>query len=539
VRNVQGNASITIPADQAIIAVFIPAGSTLTYDRNKTIANNIVVDFMNGMTVQNYAPRIKSLSSEKDTVTQNDSTNIYCTAVDKENQQLNYTWKSSGGTISGSGAAVKWLSPNSTGNYSISVLAIDTNGAKDSSNIEIAVTQFINSPPVINKLKAVPRKINLGSTSEISCDASDANGDSLAYSWVSQNGSIAGSGKNISWTAPNIEGNYFVKCSVTDTHGAIVTDSIDLEVRDLSKNQTGNLIAFYPFNGNANDQVGNNNGIVSGATLTKDRFGNTNQAYSFNGTDNFIRVPNSSALNFVKSITVSLWFKIGTLFNREAFLISHGSWQNRWKISITNQKVRWTIKTNTGTKDLDSETKLVANKLYLITAVYSGSDMELWLNGELDSFSSWNGNILTTTNDLTIAQMLPNDNNYNFSGVIDDVRLYDYALSVDEIQNLYDIQTDVKENEKIPDKFELLQNYPNPFNPATNISYTLHSSSHTTLKVYDLLGREVATLVDAFQPAGRYSVQLSAGNYQLSSGVYFYRLVAGEHSFTKKMLLIK
>ncbi len=538
-QSVQGNTSISIPADQAIIAVLIPAGSSLTYDRDKTRANNIIIDYLNGMAVQNYSPRIKSLASVKDTVTQNDSTNVFCTAVDKENQELNYIWKSSGGTIIGSGSSVKWVSPIATGKYIISVFAVDPAGAKDSSAIEIAVTQFINYPPTINMLKAVPRKINPGSTSQIGCSATDANGDSLSYSWSAQYGTISGSGKNISWTAPNIEGNYFVKVSVTDTHGASVTDSLGLEVRDLSKQQTGNLIAFYPFNGNANDQTGAHNGIVNGATLTKDRFGNANQAYGFNGTDNYIRVPNSSSLNFGKSITVSLWFKIGTLFNREAFLISHGSWQYRWKLSITNQKVRWTVKTNSGVKDLDSETKLEANKLYLATAVYSGSDMELWLNSELDSFGTWTGDILSTSNDLTIAQMLPGDNNYNFSGVIDDVRLYDYALSVDEIHNLYDVQTEVRDVEKMPDKFELFQNYPNPFNPSTMIGYMLPVAGTVTLKVYDVLGREIATLVNEYQQAGIYRSAFSILHSTFSSGVYFYRLTAGDYSATRKMLLLK
>ncbi|MCL6099457.1 MAG: laminin G [Bacteroidetes bacterium] len=564
-RNVQGKTPINIPADQAIIAVVIPAGSNLVFNADKTLVNGIVIDFKNGMPVQNYPPRIKSFTAVKSNIIVNDSTNIYCTAVDKENQQLNYVWKVSGGKISGSGSSVKWLSPNSPGVFSISVTVTDSQGATDSAKIEITVSQFINYPPVIEKIKATPRKIDKGALSSISCIASDQNGDSLTYTWNALYGTIIGIGKNILWQAPNVEGNYYIKCIVNDTHGAAVVDSLSLEVRDFRKDQTGNLIAFYPFNGNADDQTGNHNGIVDGAFLTKDRFGNIDLAYSFNGTTDNIRVPNSSSLNFGSSITVSLWFKIGTLYNREAFLISHGSWQNRWKISITNKKIRWTIKTdstvnNSDTKDLDSETSLVANRWYLVTATYSGSDMELWINGELDSFTTWSGKILPTTYDLTIAQMLPNDNNYNFNGVIDDVRLYDYALSVGEIQKLYDFQTDVKigESEDLPGEFQLYQNYPNPFNPETVISYRLSAAGNVSLKVYDILGREVATLVHEYQTAGIHNYKFLASrdarfarevrrasrsgsiiNSQLTSGVYFYRLVAGSFSSTKKMLLIK
>ncbi|MCX6173137.1 MAG: T9SS type A sorting domain-containing protein [Ignavibacteriales bacterium] len=549
--NVKGITSFTIPADQAIIAVIIPAGSSLNFELGKTLVNGTIIDYKNGLLVLNYPPRIKSLSSAKINITVHDSTNIYCTAMDREGQQLSYQWKASGGNIVGSGSTVKWKPPNSAGIYSLSVIVDDPPGAKDSAQINITVSWFINYPPVINKIKASPRKINIGSSSGLSCDATDLNGDSLAYSWSASYGILAGSGKNISWEAPVAEGNYYIKCTVTDTHSASVTDSLGVEVRDSSNNQTGSLIAFYPFNGNGDDQTGNHhNGIVNGAFLTKDRFGNPDQAYSFDGVTNNIQILNSSSLNFGGSITISLWFKIGTLFNREAFLISHGSWQKRWKISVTNRKIRWTIKTdsnvNDSTKDLDSETELLPNKLYLVTVTYSGADMELWLNGELDSFTSRSGKILQTSYNLTIAQMLPentnypNYNNYNFSGIIDDVRLYDYALPIEEILKLFDIQTSVKNSIEIPSEFRLYQNYPNPFNPSTVINYRLVTGGRVILKVYDILGREVVTLVDEYQNAGIHNSQFSILNSQLSSGVYFYQLRVGDHFVqSKKMLLIK
>jgi len=90
-----------------------------------------------------------------------------------------------------------------------------------------------------------------------------------------------------------------------------------------------------------------------------------------------------------------------------------------------------------------------------------------------------------------------------------------------------------------PESFSLSQNYPNPFNPNTVISYQLSVSSFTSLKIYDLLGKEVAILVNEKQNAGSYHYQFSTINYQLSSGVYYYRLNAGQNTSVKRMVLLK
>lgn len=88
-----------------------------------------------------------------------------------------------------------------------------------------------------------------------------------------------------------------------------------------------------------------------------------------------------------------------------------------------------------------------------------------------------------------------------------------------------------------PQEFSLDQNYPNPFNPATQITYALPRSGHVTLRVFNLLGMEVATLFSGIQTAGQHEVQFNAGH--LASGVYFYRLAADGVSLTKKMVLMK
>jgi hypothetical protein len=105
--------------------------------------------------------------------------------------------------------------------------------------------------------------------------------------------------------------------------------------------------------------------------------------------------------------------------------------------------------------------------------------------------------------------------------------------------------TDVeKENDEIPDEFTLKQNYPNPFNPSTTISFSIPNEEFVTLKVFNSLGEEVAELVKENLPAGNYSVTFDAvshsGNVRnLTSGVYFYKINAGNFLQTRKMMLVK
>ena len=118
---------------------------------------------------------------------------------------------------------------------------------------------------------------------------------------------------------------------------------------------------------------------------------------------------------------------------------------------------------------------------------------------------------------------------YGFTNVSPQVKVLDW----------FGIPLDVKriENKIIPSTFKLYQNYPNPFNPITKIRYRIPETGFVTLKVYDILGRDVATLVNGYKPAGNYELEFDASS--LSSGVYFYRLTAGTFTTTKQMILLR
>jgi len=100
-----------------------------------------------------------------------------------------------------------------------------------------------------------------------------------------------------------------------------------------------------------------------------------------------------------------------------------------------------------------------------------------------------------------------------------------------------DVEDENKEDLVTPKEFSLSQNYPNPFNPSTVIKYQLPISSQVTIKVYDILGDEITTLVNEEKPTGFYEVEFNAS--RLSSGFYVYKISAGNFVSTKKMMLMK
>ncbi len=98
--------------------------------------------------------------------------------------------------------------------------------------------------------------------------------------------------------------------------------------------------------------------------------------------------------------------------------------------------------------------------------------------------------------------------------------------------------TDIKDlHEKSKLNFHLYQNFPNPFNPTTNIQFSVSSREYVQLKVYDILGKEIAILVNEEKPAGKYEVNFNASS--LASGVYIYKIQAGDFISSKKMILLK
>jgi len=190
------------------------------------------------------------------------------------------------------------------------------------------------------------------------------------------------------------------------------------------------------------------------------------------------------------------------------------------------------IKSEISSKALKLETALhPVGQWYHAALVYDNRSMKHFVNG-IEEISGEVDYLPITSAFTSIGTRM--DQRSWFKGSIAVLKV---THSVLQPENFIKNVTSIKETSLLNDDNKLKQNYPNPFNPSTNIEYAIPMKSFVSLKVYDLLGREVTTLVNEKKQVGRYNIVFNGRN--LSSGTYYYRLHAGEFAETKKFVLMK
>jgi hypothetical protein len=214
--------------------------------------------------------------------------------------------------------------------------------------------------------------------------------------------------------------------------------------------QDDGLVAFYPFNGNADDYSGySNHGELFGSTLTTNRFDSIG-AYGFDGIDDYIMVNNSSSLNPTDAITLCAWVRpVSFLGKGNSGIIDKGYYNHsnpyyQYHLGITGDQYPYhpnsfqlslSIKNNY--EWLTAEQQWVPNNWYLVTGTYDGTKMKLFVNGELQLERTISGTIDNFNEPIYIGATQNSPDN-NVPGKIDDVRIYNRALSAGEIKLLYD-----------------------------------------------------------------------------------------------------
>jgi len=168
-------------------------------------------------------PVIASLEAEAEWTVPLGSLQVTCNASDPEGGELSYSWSTSGGEINGEGAMVTWTAPDSAGSYDVTVTV--THGRSGEATKQVTITVRANEPPYINSLVADADWTTPSGSLQVTCNATDPDGDELSYEWSASGGSITGTGSEVIWTAPGEVGVYQVTVVVTDGHGEEDTTS--------------------------------------------------------------------------------------------------------------------------------------------------------------------------------------------------------------------------------------------------------------------------------------------------------------------------
>jgi len=174
----------------------------------------------------NHRPAITSLEAEPERVLPLGSCQIVCTASDRDGDELSYNWSASGGNISGTGASVNWTAPGSVDSYNVTVTVTDGRGGEVMKQVTIEVRA--NWPPQINSLVADATWTLPSGNIQVTCNATDRDGDELSYEWSTTGGNITGTGAVVNWTAPQEIDIYDITVVVTDGHGSSAMDSLPI-----------------------------------------------------------------------------------------------------------------------------------------------------------------------------------------------------------------------------------------------------------------------------------------------------------------------
>jgi hypothetical protein len=331
--------------------------------------------------------------------------------------------------------------------------------------------------------------------------------------------------------------------------------------------------------------------VIMGLLFVRERLFSqdpSGSALSFDGIDDYVDCGNDASVNMNNRLTMEAWINSAAL--------GSGKIISKWGMSSGYELAIITL-----APDYDRDVVLNLNQSYVLkyslaglegrwihlAATWNGSNAKLFVNGNLAANANFTDAIVNSTRNLTIGRM-SNLAPSTFDGLIDEVRVWRRARSQSQIQStmndtlgsgyysgkdsllvaywrfdeskgdtIFDLTSYHNDGiikgaafvpsealtgvekfvNEIPKTHFLSQNYPNPFNSSTKIPYSLSNPGHVTLKIFDILGKEIDIVFDEYQIAGTYSINFDAE--KLTGGIYFYVLKA-ENNFieTKKMLFL-
>jgi hypothetical protein len=287
-----------------------------------------------------------------------------------------------------------------------------------------------------------------------------------------------------------------------------------------------------------NDKSGNqNNGTVSGAQWSVIDGKNS---LKFDGTNDVVKVPDNPSQHISKMTLEAVMYLNSADKGGIIGKWGKGGLGDSYILYVSGSHLCAKIKRKgiSGQTTVQGSSTLPTRKWIHVAATFDGNDLKVYVNYQLDGQINAPG-IIPQTNNIVYMGLedISSSESNHLNGYISQARICNDALHSFEFLTMLLTRVDHTADHLLPHDYRLGQNYPNPFNHSTFISYSIPRQDYVTLKIFDVLGKEMATLVDDYKDQGYHTLKYDAAN--LATGLYFYVIQAGSFKQTKKMLLVK
>lgn len=529
--SISGTVQHTIPAGEARLIRLYSSGLVPASHNGKLFAGDHILDY-HFQYDYSESLRIKAISTDHNPVITNTLFTAYCEPGNiNPGDPVQFEWFLDDELVAGQNQSQVQITAPATPSLPVLRCKISFNGQTAEDTLHLQIVEHIATPPVVNGIQMASKYTAINEINTFTALVTPAPGEILTYTWSAASGILnQTTGNSVTWQAPATPTVAAITLKVTNQD--LLSTSV--ETAALAKDTslaTQAPIIWYPFDSdNKNAASDRFDATVTGATKTEDSRGMSSLAYRFTSGSNIIYTENHADLNFTDAVTVSCWLKCEQL-NSERFIISHGSWQQRYKLSITPEgKLRWTIKTSTGVADLDGSVPVELNKYYHVTVLYTGYSMELYLDGVLDTFKAFSGTIQPSTKPLTIGRMDEVETLYSLRGSVDEVKLWDTEIpmrQVEQLKNQWATPAGIEEDQFIA------RIYPNPAQDVINIEFK-GSFQPEQVFLFTGEGKEVKAYPVKMQ-GSRIAIEIP----EVPSGMHMLRIILKDGRIVNRKIIIR
>ncbi len=526
-----GSIQLTIPAGEVRLIRLYNSELVPEARDGKLYAGNEILDYHYQYDYSKNL-RIKSLVTSQKTIIANTTFDAYCEPGNVNvDDVVHFEWYLNDVLVESQNLSKAIISAPGLPSQIILKCRISANGQTATDTLQLLIVERIPIPPVVNGIQTNSGYTVSGGLSTFTVLVEPAPGEILNYFWSTSSGILnQSSGSSVTWQAPETPGVFDITVKVENQDLLSSTVNKIILVKDTGLVFQTPLI-WYPFDSdNQNVAADRFHATATGVTKTEDARGMPSLAYRFTSGQNIIYTANHVDLNFTDVISLSCWVKCEQL-GSERFIISHGSWQQRFKLSVTPEgMLRWTVKTYTGISDLDSSSPIEMNRYYHVTALYTGYSMELYIDGVLDTFKTFSGSVLPSTKPLTIGRMDNVETQYALLGSVDEVKLWNREIPVLQIEQL---KSQWATPGSIVNKELTTIIYPNPAEDFFNIEFP-GSEQIAKISLFSAFGKDV--FMNMFQQSGNL---IRVDIPDTCSGLHFLKIVLKDgRQITGKIVLM-